>query len=90
MNFDEDFVTYFDDFGVAATLNRVAVRGILDETPQIAFGSIGGNDPRFVLRAAELSIDPRGQALLIDARSFTVRDWAADGTGLATLQLEAA
>lgn len=90
MAFVEDMAPYFADFGVLATLDGASVSGILDETPQIAFGSVGGNDPRFVLRAAYLPSDPRGLALIIGARTFTVRDWSLDGTGLATLQLETA
>lgn len=80
-----------DDFGVAATLGATSLVGLLDETPAIAFGEIvGGNDPRFICRASDLPADPRIVSLTIGARSFNVRDWSTDGTGLATLQLEAA
>ena len=80
-----------DDFGVDATLGATPLVGLLDETPAIAFGEIvGGNDPRFICRASDLPADPRIVSLTIGARSFNVRDWSTDGTGLATLQLEAA
>lgn len=79
------------DFGVAATLGATPVVGLLDETPAIAFGEIvGGTDPRFILAASSLPADPRIVQLTVGARTFNVRDWNTDGTGLATLQLEAA
>jgi len=90
MSFAETFAPFFADFGVLATLNGVAVPGIFDEKPLLAFDIVGGNDPRFTLRATDLPIEPRGLPFVIGARSFTVRDWQTDGTGLATLQLEAA
>lgn len=78
------------DFGVAATLGATAVVGLLDETPAIAFGEIvGGSDPRFICRAGDLPADPRLVQLTVGARVFNVRDWNTDGTGLATLTLEA-
>lgn len=91
LEFVEDFDASFTDFGVLGTLGAAAVRGILDEGPALAFGDIvGGNDPRFTLRASDLPADPRVVTLTIGARSFNVRDWSTDGTGLAVLQLEAA
>lgn len=90
MSFTEDLTPFFSDFGVAATLGGVSVVGILDETPLIAFGSVGGNDPRFTLRASDLPADPRTVTLVTGARTFNVRDWSLDGTGLAVLELEAA
>lgn len=91
MAFAEDMTPFFGDFGVSATLGAAGITGILDETPAIAFGTaIGGNDPRFLCRASDLPADPRVVTLTIGARSFNVRDWSTDGTGLATLQLEVA
>lgn len=91
MDLVADFAAMTQDFGTAATLGATAVRGLLDETPAIAFGdTIGGNDPRFILAASSLPADPRTVTLTIGARTFNVRDWSTDGTGLATLQLEAA
>jgi len=73
------------------TLGGAAVRGILDEGPALAFGGIvGGNDPRFTLKASDIPADPRLVQLVIGARTFNVRDWSTDGTGLGVLQLEAA
>ena len=91
LEFVDDFDPAFTDFGVLGTLGGAAVRGILDESPALAFGDIvGGNDPRFTLAASSLPADPRVVQLVIGARSFNVRDWSTDGTGLAVLQLEAA
>lgn len=90
IDFVEDFANANADFGVIATLGGVTVRGILDETPEIAFGTVGGNDPRFTLAASSLPADPRTVTLVTGARTFNVRDWSVDGTGLAVLQLEAA
>lgn len=91
IDFVEDFDPGFTDFGVLGTLGAAQVRGILDEGPALAFaGAIGGNDPRFTMKASELPADPRVVTLTIGARSFNVRDWSTDGTGLAVLQLEAA
>lgn len=90
MDFVADFANANLDFGALATLGGVSVRGILDETPLIAFGSVGGNDPRFTLRASDLPADPRTVTLVTGARTFNVRDWSTDGTGLAVLELEAA
>ena len=91
LDFVEDFDPSFTDFGVIATLGAATVRGILDEGPAMAFGQIvGGNDPRFTMKASDVPADPRVVTLTIGARSFNVRDWSIDGTGLATLALEAA
>lgn len=90
LDFVGDFDPAFTDFGVLGTLGGAAVRGILDEGPALAFGGIvGGNDPRFTMKASDVPADPRVATLTIGARSFNVRDWSTDGTGLAVLQLEA-
>lgn len=90
MAFTEGLAPYFADFGVAATLGATPVVGILGEAPEVAFGVVGGNAPRFTLKASSLPADPRTVQLVVGARTFTVRDWSTDGTGLAVLQLEAA
>lgn len=90
MAFVEDLSPYFADFSVQATLGAAAVVGILDETPVIAFDTIGGTGPRFICKTSDLPADPRTVPLVVGARTFAVRDWSNDGTGLSTLQLEAA
>ena len=91
LDFVGDFDPAFTDFGVLGTLGGATVRGILDEGPALAFGGIvGGNDPRFTLKASDIPADPRLVQLVIGARTFNVRDWSTDGTGLGVLQLEAA
>jgi hypothetical protein len=89
LDFVGDFDASFTDFGVLGTLGGATVRGILDEGPGLAFGSaIGGTEPRFTLRSSDLPADPRLVQLVIGARTFNVRDWSTDGTGLAVLILE--
>lgn len=73
----------------AAMLGAAPIDGLLRERPQEAFGLVGGNDPRFICRASDLPADPRLVQLTVGARVFNVRDWNTDGTGLATLTLEA-
>jgi hypothetical protein len=88
MDFTADLLATMKDFGTNATLGVVAVRGILDESPIDAYNIVGGNAPRFTMRTSDLPADPRAVTLTIGARVFAVRDWANDGTGVSTLQLE--
>lgn len=91
MAFSEDLTTFFADFATAATLGAVAVVGIFEEAPVLAFGgAVGGSDPRFTLKTSDLPADPRTVTLTIGARVFNVRDWSNDGTGLSVLELETA
>ena len=86
-----DFIAQCKDFGADATLGGTSVRGLLDKTPGIAQGVIGGIDPSFQLLTAEVPEDPRTLALVVTGgANYTVRDWADDGAGVTTLQLEAA
>jgi len=88
MDFAVDLLAMMTDFGTDATLGIVPVRGILDESPANEFGIVGGNAPRFTMKTADLPADPRAVTLTDGARTFAVRDWVNDGTGVSTLQLE--
>lgn len=91
MAITEDYDVFFAEHGDAATLGVTALRGILEEGPELVFGNaIGGNDPRFHCRFSALPADPRGLALAVGSRNFTVRDWQHDGAGVAILTLETA
>lgn len=90
MTLASDLNAFLADFGVAATLNGVPVRGILDRTPQTAFGVVGGPGLGFQLPTTSVPAEPRALALVVGAETFTVRDFEHDGTGVSTLQLEAA
>jgi hypothetical protein len=91
--FVEDLSPFFDTdtgFAVNATLGGEAVAGLLQSDPLVAL-SIGGSGISFVLPTASVPEDPRTLALVITGgATYTVRDWADDGTGVTTLQLEAA
>lgn len=90
--FTEDLPLYFADFGVDATLNGGAVRGVFDNA--YALGSVGvgmaGTQPVFTLATASVGADPVGQALLVGADTYTVAAHEPDGTGLSRLLLEVA
>ena len=94
MPFDADDLSAFVDADmpshVSALLGAQPLDGLLRERPQEVFGIVGGNAPRFICKASDLPPDPRVVTLTVGARVFNVRDWSTDGTGLATLQLEAA
>lgn len=84
-----DIPLMLQDFGVDATLDGAAVRGLLDKEPVISLGVVGGNNPQFRLASTSVAGDPRGKVLAIAATNYTVRDWADDGHGITVLELEA-
>lgn len=79
---------FFSDFAVQATLNGVSVRGIFDHPASLAMGMVSGENPSFLV-ASSVSAS-RGQALLVNARSYQVVAVEPDGTGMTRLQLEEA
>lgn len=89
--FTEDLAAFFnaDELGTAATLNGVAVVGIL-ETDPVETLSVDGSAPRFTLATASVPAEPRGLVLAVTGgASYTVRNYQHDGTGVSTLVLEA-
>lgn len=94
MAFVEDLTLYFADFGVAATLAGVPVRGIFDAAGGAhGLGQGGGIvalEPRFTLPSADVPGAVFGATLAIGAAGYTVREHLPDGTGVSTLLLQAA
>jgi hypothetical protein len=88
----EDLAPFFADFAVDATVNGAAVRGIFDNG--FALGSVGigmaGTQPTLRLRTADVTADPVGQAVSVNAVAYTVAAHEPDGTGVSVLMLERA
>lgn len=92
MALSEDLSVFFStsDFAVAATLQGVAVDGILDETYLEPLGNlVEGRSPVFTCAAADVPAVAHGQTLVVGARTFKVRGVEPDGTGIVRLRLEA-
>jgi hypothetical protein len=88
----EDLAPFFADFAVACTVNGAAVRGIFDNG--FALGAVGigmaGTQPTLRLRTADVTSDPVGQAVSVNAVAYTVAAHEPDGTGVSVLMLERA
>jgi hypothetical protein len=88
----EDLAPFFADFAVACTVNGQAVRGIFDNG--FALGAVGigmaGTQPTLRLRTADVTADPVGQAVSVNAVAYTVAAHEPDGTGVSVLMLERA
>jgi hypothetical protein len=88
----EDLAPFFADFAVDATVNGQAVRGIFDNG--FALGAVGigmaGTQPTLRLRTADVTADPVGQAVSVNAVAYTVAAHEPDGTGVSVLMLERA
>jgi hypothetical protein len=88
----EDLAPFFADFAVDATVNGAAVRGIFDNG--FALGAVGigmaGTQPTLRLRTADVTADPVGQAVSVNAVAYTVAAHEPDGTGVSVLMLERA
>ena len=88
----EDLAPFFADFAVDATVNGQAVRGIFDNG--FALGAVGigmaGTQPTLRLRTADVTADPVGQAVSVNAVAYTVAAHEPDGTGMSMLMLERA
>lgn len=72
MAFVETFAPLFADFGVAATLAGVAVRGILDVDSPNEFEAIT-QGPSFLLQPTTAVTPAAGQALVVGSTSYIVR-----------------
>jgi hypothetical protein len=88
----EDLAPFFANFAVDATVNGQAVRGIFDNG--FALGAVGigmaGTQPTLRLRTADVTADPVGQAVSVNAVAYTVAAHEPDGTGVSVLMLERA
>ena len=86
MAFTENPLAFFGDFGVDATLNTGAVRGIFVSPYGEAFGFVAGSRPGFLLASSVAAV--RGDVLTIAGNAFEVAEIQSDGTAIKTLVLE--
>lgn len=89
MNVAAEFAQMFADFGVSATLNAVALRGIFDNGSANAFNMLQGSNPTFACATADAA-SAVGKTLIVGGTSYTVREAKPDGTGYTVLELEQA
>lgn len=83
------FANAFADFGLAATVGGVSVFGIFDAEYANAFDVVAGSTPVLLVRSADVPAVTRGDAVVLNATSYTVADIQPDGQGLTRLILEA-
>lgn len=93
MAFTEDLDAFLDEdeFAVAALYDGTAsILGIFDngygEAP-LGLVGVGGTEPRFRCKAADVDADPADKTLVIDGTSWTIVRGEPDGTGLTRLIL---
>lgn len=94
MPFAEDLSLFFneDEFAEPATLDSVAVTGILENDYAAVFG-MATREPMFTLAATDAASATQGSLLVVPASSinagtYRVRIAQFDGTGLCRLLLE--
>lgn len=91
--FSESLAPFFNEFAVQCTVNGVTRRAILD-TPYklgaLATAGISASGPTLTLPTADVSADPVGQAVVVNATNYLVAAHEPDGTGVSTLVLERA
>lgn len=88
MNLAADLPVFFADFGVDATLDGTAVRGILDSEYMQAFGGIAGSATAFMLPSTAAAAATNTSVLVASGTTYRVRSVQPDGTGVTTLLLE--
>lgn len=87
--FAADLDLFFTDFGVAATLDGAAVRGVFDRDYAQAFDGISTTAPQFVLKTTAAASATQASLLVVDGTTYRVRSVQPDGTGVTRLMLEA-
>ena len=85
-----DFAAAAADFGPAvATLGGAPIAGVLRQPAEVALGIVGGAEPEFHITGGTVPEDPRAVQLVVDGRTWNVRDWR-DDEGVVVLSLESA
>jgi len=90
MAFVADHAVFLSDFGVAATVGGVALRGIFDNGYADAFGIVSGSAPVLLISTTAAPAVAHGSAVVIGSDSFTVREIQPDGLGMTRLLLQEA
>ena len=102
IDFDEDLMLLIDtnEFAESADYTTIAgvtttVLGVFDQPSlDVSLGvslELADSDPRFTMRTLDLPSDAQqGDALVVDNKSWTVRKFERDGTGVVVLKLERA
>jgi hypothetical protein len=86
MSFVEDIAPFLTDFGIAATVGGVSVRGIFDAAYADALG-LSGTRPMLLVAAADVPAVAEGAAVTIGATSYTVESVRPDCAGMVQLFL---
>ncbi len=91
MSFVEPLDMYFPDFGKTATLNGLAISIIFDEAYLQQFGIVEDQNPFARAKTTDVTASAavHGSLLVVNARTFKVREFQPDGNGITTLQLSA-
>jgi hypothetical protein len=79
----EDQAVFFStaEFASTATLNGVAVVGILDQPYAQVLDGIATSEPMFTLPTAQATSAAQGQTLVVSGITYRVRSVQGDGTG---------
>lgn len=90
MSFTEDLTPFFYDYGIAATVGGVALRGIFDNAYATLLGFTAGTQPVLIIKAADAPSVAQGSAVAILTANYTVTGVEPDGTGIVLLRLQEA
>ncbi|OWW18413.1 head-tail joining protein [Noviherbaspirillum denitrificans] len=88
--FVENTAPFFSDFGVAAMLDGVSVRGIFDNAYSHAGAGVGMavSNPAFTLGTESVPANPVGKLLIVGSVTYAIAEHHPDGTGMSILLLE--
>lgn len=77
------------DFAKPATLNGLAINIIFDEAYMQQFSIVEDANPIARAKTTDVTASAavHGSLLVVDARTFKVREFQPDGNGMTTLQL---
>ena len=82
----EETAPFLTDFGIAATVNGVAVTGVFDAEYADAFGITNGTRPVLLLPSTVAA--SVGHSVVVSGITYTVAEIQPDGTGLTRLMLK--